>query len=179
MESKDTVSSCSVSKETEIQQTQKKARLLKVSSMSGLKALQSNFKYLSDVLKDFGGVATFKRTFSQDMDLLKNHLTKKILHEIDCKTTMTALRTMLEKIFNSKLIKSLNFNFKKYTRFETQSFKDTMIGDMDFIKKYMLETILYGQETQRLLNERKLQMQECKDTMVQALDANLAVMEAI
>ncbi|GKA72560.1 hypothetical protein Tco_0778776 [Tanacetum coccineum] len=49
--------------------------------MKVLKALQSNFKILSDDLKDFGGVATFKRTFLQDMDLLEKHLTKEILHK--------------------------------------------------------------------------------------------------
>ncbi|GJX51496.1 hypothetical protein Tco_0278341 [Tanacetum coccineum] len=53
-----------------------------------------------------------------------------------------------------------------------------MIGDMDFIEKYMLETILHAQETQRLLNKRKLQMQKYKDTVVQAFDANLVVTES-
>nr|GEW12028.1 hypothetical protein [Tanacetum cinerariifolium] len=47
-------------------------------------ALQSYFTSLLDDLKYFGRVATFKRTFSQDMDLLEKHLTKEILHEIDC-----------------------------------------------------------------------------------------------
>ncbi|GKC82824.1 hypothetical protein Tco_1138541 [Tanacetum coccineum] len=57
--------------------------------MKGLKALQSHFTSLSDDLKDFGGVPTFKRTFFQDMDLLEKHLTKEILHEIDCKIDKT------------------------------------------------------------------------------------------
>ncbi|GJU81588.1 hypothetical protein Tco_1283953, partial [Tanacetum coccineum] len=62
MEMKDTVSSCSVSKEQEIQKLQEKARLSKGVCMKGLKALQSHFTSLSDDLKDFGRVATFKRT---------------------------------------------------------------------------------------------------------------------
>ncbi|GKE06449.1 hypothetical protein Tco_1398467 [Tanacetum coccineum] len=52
METKDTVSSCSVSKDQEIQRLQEKARLSKGGCMKGLKALQSNFKILSDDLKD-------------------------------------------------------------------------------------------------------------------------------
>ncbi|GKE86397.1 hypothetical protein Tco_1560139, partial [Tanacetum coccineum] len=119
----DTVSLCSVSKYQEIQRLQKKARLLKVSSMTGLKALQLNFKTLSDVLKDFCRVPSFKRTFSKDMDLLEKHLTKEILNEINCKTALTKLRTMFENAFISELRERL----QKYIVFNAQSFKDTMI----------------------------------------------------
>ncbi|GKB20041.1 hypothetical protein Tco_0853964 [Tanacetum coccineum] len=56
----------------------------------------SHFTSLLDDLKDFGRVATFKRTFSQDMDLLEKHLTKEILHEIDYKTALTKIRTMVK-----------------------------------------------------------------------------------
>ncbi|GKB96039.1 hypothetical protein Tco_0982176 [Tanacetum coccineum] len=53
METKDTVSACSISKDQEIQRLQEKARLSKRGCMNGLKALQSHFTSLSDVLKDF------------------------------------------------------------------------------------------------------------------------------
>nr|GEX50691.1 hypothetical protein [Tanacetum cinerariifolium] len=85
------------------------------------------------------------------MDKLENHLIIGKLHENDCKTALTALRTMLEKIFNSELLKFSNFNFKNYTGLETQPFKDAMISDMDFIEKYLLETILHELEIQKLL----------------------------
>ncbi|GKA04790.1 hypothetical protein Tco_0683910 [Tanacetum coccineum] len=68
METKDTLSSCSISKDQEIQRLQKKARLSKRGCMKGLKALKLNFKILSDDLRDFGGVPTFKRTFSQTQE---------------------------------------------------------------------------------------------------------------
>ncbi|GJW76279.1 hypothetical protein Tco_0137961 [Tanacetum coccineum] len=67
---------------------------------------------------------------------------------------------MFEKIFNLELLKFSNFNFKKYTGLETQHFKDAMIGDIDFIQKYMLETILHEQDIQKLLTEKKLLTQE-------------------
>ncbi|GJT61091.1 hypothetical protein Tco_1004624 [Tanacetum coccineum] len=54
METKNIVSSCSVSKEQEIQQLQEKAQLSKGGCMKGLKALQSHFTSISDDLKDFG-----------------------------------------------------------------------------------------------------------------------------
>ncbi|GJT42011.1 hypothetical protein Tco_0941876 [Tanacetum coccineum] len=37
------------------------------------------------------------------MDLLEKHLTKEILHEIDCKTALTKLRTIFKNTFNSEL----------------------------------------------------------------------------
>ncbi|GJU29326.1 hypothetical protein Tco_1172915 [Tanacetum coccineum] len=123
---------------------------------SCLKALQSNFNILSKDLKDIGGIPTFKRTFSQDMDLLEKHLTNEILYENDCKTALTKLRTMFKNNFNSKLRECL----QNYTAFEAYSVKDTILSDMDFIKKYMLETILHQQEILQLLNEKKLQTQE-------------------
>nr|GEU52454.1 hypothetical protein [Tanacetum cinerariifolium] len=89
METKDTVSSCSVSKNQELQRLQEKAQPLKEGCMTCLKALQSHFTSLSDNLKDDAPVSTFKRTFSQDMDLLEKQLTKEILHETDCKTALT------------------------------------------------------------------------------------------
>ncbi|GKB32403.1 hypothetical protein Tco_0871804 [Tanacetum coccineum] len=82
--------------------------------------LQFRLRCLSNVLKDFYGLATFKRTFFEDIDLLEKHLIKEMLHEIDCKTTLTKLRTTLAKIFSSELIKSSNLTFMKYTGLEAQ-----------------------------------------------------------
>nr|GEX71632.1 hypothetical protein [Tanacetum cinerariifolium] len=54
IETKDTVSSCSVSKDQEIQRLQEKAQLTKGSSMSGLKALQSHFTKLGISSSTYG-----------------------------------------------------------------------------------------------------------------------------
>ncbi|GJS62768.1 hypothetical protein Tco_0677332 [Tanacetum coccineum] len=80
--------------------------------MTSLKALQSHFTSLSNNLKDNAPVATFNRTFSQDMDLLEKQLTKEILHETNY----------------------LRPHLHNYTAFETIFVKDTIIGDMDLIK---------------------------------------------
>ncbi|GKD98430.1 hypothetical protein Tco_1382327 [Tanacetum coccineum] len=133
METKDTVSSCSVSQEQEIQRIDEKAQLSKEGCMTSLKALQSKFTFLTDTLQDFGQLPIFKRTFSKDMDLLEQQLTKEIPY--------------------------------------------AMIKDMDFIMKYMLETILHQQEIQQLLNENKLQTQEVQSNTVQALKVDSVILE--
>ncbi|GJR06906.1 reverse transcriptase domain-containing protein [Tanacetum coccineum] len=65
----------------------------------------------------------------------------------------------------------------KYTRFDDQSFKDSMIRHMDFIEKYMLKTIFHQQEIQQLLNEKRLQTQEVQSNTVQALKVDSIAME--
>ncbi|GKC52227.1 hypothetical protein Tco_1074972 [Tanacetum coccineum] len=63
---------------------------------------------------------------------------------------------MLEKIFSSKLRERL----KKYSGLEAQSFKDTMIGDMDFTKKYVFETILNEKVIKKRVKEKLLSGKE-------------------
>ncbi|GJZ86927.1 hypothetical protein Tco_0658537 [Tanacetum coccineum] len=65
----------------------------------------------------------FKRTFSQDLNLLDQHLTKDILSQTDCNTTLTKLRTTFENTFNSEFKERI----QKYTRFDDQSIKDALI----------------------------------------------------
>ncbi|GJZ49704.1 hypothetical protein Tco_0603894 [Tanacetum coccineum] len=167
----DMISSCVVSK------VQEKAQLSKAGCMKGLKALQSHFTSLLENLKDNAQVSTFKRTFSQDMDLLEKQLTKEILHKIDCKTSLTELRTMFDNTFNSDLRPHL----QNYTAFETIFVKDTIIGDMDFIKNQMTDKYFFeytGIEYDRRVNKRQMQTQESKINKGKALDADLVVTES-
>ncbi|GKB44160.1 hypothetical protein Tco_0889102 [Tanacetum coccineum] len=136
--------------------------------MKSIRAIQSQFKFLIDTLQDFGTMPIFKRTFSQDLDLLEQHLTKEIISQTDCKTILTKLKTTFVNAFNSEFKERI----QKYTRFDDQSFKDSMIRHMDFIDKYMLETILRQQEIHQdndtftstmLLNVDELQKQLDKE----------------
>ncbi|GJQ95717.1 hypothetical protein Tco_0006856 [Tanacetum coccineum] len=52
-----------------------------------------------------------------------------------------------------------------------------MIHHMDFIEKYMLETILHRQEIQQSLNEKKLQTQEVQSNTIQDLKVDSVVMK--
>ncbi|GJU13121.1 hypothetical protein Tco_1135517 [Tanacetum coccineum] len=92
-----TVSSCSTSK------VQEKTQLSRIKCMNSLRAIQSQLKFLIETLQDFANMPIFKRTFSQDLDLLENHLTKQIISQTDCKTTLTKLRTTFENAFSSEI----------------------------------------------------------------------------
>ncbi|GJX36499.1 hypothetical protein Tco_0248056 [Tanacetum coccineum] len=133
----DTVSSCLISK------GQEKTQLSRSRCMNSLREVKSQFKFLSETLQDFGTMPIFKRTFSQDLDLLEQHLTKDILSQTDCNTTLTKLRTKFENAFNSKFKERM----QKYTRFNAQSFQVAMICNMDSIGRYMREIILHQQRT--------------------------------
>ncbi|GJZ71619.1 hypothetical protein Tco_0635470 [Tanacetum coccineum] len=154
----DTVSSCSTSK------VQEKTQLSRSRCMNSLREVKSQFKFLTETLQDFGTMPIFKRTFSQDLDLLEQHLTKEIISQTDCKTILTKLRTTFENAFNSEFKERM----QKYTRFDAQSFKDAMICNMDSIGKYMLEIILHQQRTPQLCNT-----QESKIDTGKAVDADL------
>ncbi|GJR29677.1 hypothetical protein Tco_1105909 [Tanacetum coccineum] len=106
--------------------------------------------------------------------ILEKQLTNEILHEIDCKTALTKLKTMFENTLHSKLRECL----QNYTTLETYSIKYTIIGEMDFIKKYMLETILHQHEIQKLLTDKKLlYTQEVQINIIQALNVDSVIME--
>ncbi|GJR51692.1 hypothetical protein Tco_1402213 [Tanacetum coccineum] len=113
----DTVSSCSASK------VQEKTQLSRSRCMNSLREVKSQFKFLTETLQDFSTMPIFKRTFSQDLDLLEQHLTKYILSQTDCNTTMTKLITKFENAFNLEFKERT----QKYIRFNAQSFQDAMI----------------------------------------------------
>ncbi|GJU74892.1 hypothetical protein Tco_1266297 [Tanacetum coccineum] len=137
--------------------------------MHSLKEIKSLFKFLSETLQDYGTMPIFKRTFSQDLDLLEQHLTKDILSRTDCTTTLTNLRTKFENAFNSEFEERM----RKYTRYNAQSFNDAMICTMDSIRKYMLEIILHQQRTLHLLKQKTLmQTQEDHSNQTQALNTD-------
>nr|GEU30803.1 hypothetical protein [Tanacetum cinerariifolium] len=118
----------------------------------------------------------FKRTFSQDLDLLEQQLTKDILTQSDCNTTLTNLITKFKNAFNSEFKERM----RKYTRFDAQSFKDAMIFNMDSITKYILEIILHQQRTPHLLKQKKLmQTQEDHSNPVPALNVDSLKVDSV
>ncbi|GJS45544.1 hypothetical protein Tco_0595665 [Tanacetum coccineum] len=159
----DTVSSCLTSK------VQEKTQLSRSRCMNSLREIKSQFKFLIETLQDFSTMPIFKRTFFQDLDLLEQHLTKDILSQTDCNTTLTKLRTKFKNAFNLKFKERM----QKYIIFNAQSFQDAMICNMDSIGKYMLEIILHQQRTPQLLKQKKLmQTQGDYSNIVQALNVD-------
>ncbi|GJX19248.1 hypothetical protein Tco_0221925 [Tanacetum coccineum] len=102
---------------------------------------RSRCMFLLETLQDYGTMPIFKRMFSQDLDLLEQHLTKDILSRTDCTTTLTDLRTKFENAFHSEFEERM----QNYTRYDAQSFYHAMIFNMDSLRKYMLELILHQQ----------------------------------
>ncbi|GKF15714.1 hypothetical protein Tco_0057176, partial [Tanacetum coccineum] len=159
----DTVSSCLTSK------VQEKTQLSRSRCMNSLREVKSQFKFLTETLQDFRTMPIFKRTFSQDLDLLEHHPTKDILSQTDCKTILTKVKTTFENAFNSEFKERI----QKYTRFNAQSFQDAMICNMDSIGKYMPEIILHQQRTPQLLKQRKLmQTQEDHSNLILPLNVD-------
>ncbi|GJX84677.1 hypothetical protein Tco_0335451 [Tanacetum coccineum] len=67
-------------------------------------------------------------------------------------------------------------DFKEYTHMEAQTFKETIIQNINSIEQCIIERAKHEQELQnglKRLNERKLQIQECKVQKVKASNASL------
>ncbi|GJV51090.1 hypothetical protein Tco_1446831 [Tanacetum coccineum] len=144
--------------------------------MKSLRAIQSQFKFLTYTLQDFGTMPIFKRTFTQDLDLLEQHLTKEIISQTDCKTISTKLITTFENAFNSEFKERM----QKYTRFDAQSFKDAIICNMDSINNNMLKIILHQQRTPQLLKQKKLmQTQEDHSNPIPALNVDSSKVDLV
>nr|GEZ79230.1 hypothetical protein [Tanacetum cinerariifolium] len=159
----DTASSCSTSN---VQETTQLSRSVFMHSLREVKKL---FKFLTENLNDFGIMPIFKRTFSHDLDLLEQHLSKDVLSQTDCNTTLENLITQFENAFNSDFEERIH----RYTRYNAQSFKDAMISSMDSIGKYMLEIILHQHRTLKLLKQTKLmQIQEDHSNPIRALNVD-------
>ncbi|GJY72077.1 hypothetical protein Tco_0475780 [Tanacetum coccineum] len=112
------------------------------------------------------------------MDTLEQQLTKETILESNCQNAFRVLKTQFEKIFSSVLIKPSSLDglyarkdFHVYTSMEPQLFKETILKNFDFIKDYMLKTIIHAQTIQKKLDDKKLQIQECIVQEVKALDA--------
>ncbi|GKB97813.1 hypothetical protein Tco_0983950 [Tanacetum coccineum] len=118
------------------------------------------------------------------MKTLQTQLNKETLQEKDSKSTIRVINAQFQKFIHSEMLKSSNYdsnaqevrkNFKQYTRMEAQSFKDLIIQHMDSIEQCIVERARHEQEIQnrlKRLNERKLQIQECKIQEVKASNAS-------
>nr|GEV03145.1 hypothetical protein [Tanacetum cinerariifolium] len=91
------------------------------------------------------------------------------------------LNAQFQNFIHSEILKTSNFEyearkareeFKDYTHMEAQSFKDLINQKIKSIKEHMDERILHEQETLKMLNDKKLHIQEYKVQEVKPLDAS-------
>ncbi|GKC41540.1 hypothetical protein Tco_1059262 [Tanacetum coccineum] len=118
------------------------------------------------------------------MQNLETQLHKETLYEKNSKSTIRMLHAQFQKFIQSEVSKTSNYDhdarearedFKQYTHMEAQSFKGLIIQHMDSIERCIVKRALHEQEIQNRLkkiNERKLQIQECKVQEVKASDAS-------
>ncbi|GJZ69283.1 hypothetical protein Tco_0632833 [Tanacetum coccineum] len=197
METKDTLSSCSDLDEQEIQQLQKQAKILKENSMNKLNALKTTTQHLSSsnssMYYEFreafhrlfnADVGTFKDVLSRNMQNLEKQLNKETLHEKDSNYGLSMIKVQFDNFIHSRVLELSNSNlhaleitqdFKAYTNMEAQTFKETMIQNIDSIEQCIVERACHEQELHnrlKRLNERKLQIQECMVQKVKASDAS-------
>ncbi|GJW72178.1 hypothetical protein Tco_0129095 [Tanacetum coccineum] len=160
MGTKVTSSSGSVLEEPEIQKLQMQAKIFKENSLNKLNALKSTTQllerqtfsgcplYQQAFAQLFGdGVRTFKFQLSQHMNNLETQLNAETLHEMDSKSALSVIKAQFKRFINSDLLKPLDIysrsfssdrevreNFRDYTKMTAQTFKETIIQNMNSIE---------------------------------------------
>ncbi|GJQ92876.1 hypothetical protein Tco_0004015 [Tanacetum coccineum] len=118
------------------------------------------------------------------MNNLETLLNAETLHEMDSKSALSVIKVQFERFINSDLLKPLDIysrsfssdrevreNFRDYTKMTAQTFKETIIQNMNFIEQCIIERASHEQElkmTLKKLSERQLQIQQCKVQEVQS-----------
>ncbi|GJZ71515.1 hypothetical protein Tco_0635366 [Tanacetum coccineum] len=197
MEKKDTLSSCSESEEQQMQLIQDKS---KESCMVSFQRLHSHLKCLLN--NDLKGSRTedgFKRAFTtlfcQDLetftgtmflnvDQLEKQLDNKEFQEIGSMASFKVLETQFQMFINSQIylndeyiVMTRNY-FLEYTRLDIPEFRDTLIQNMDYVKKSIEKRALHKMEYDSRVNERLMQTTEEKVDSSKALDASLVIIES-
>ncbi|GJU83991.1 hypothetical protein Tco_1291537 [Tanacetum coccineum] len=197
MEKKDTLSSCS---DSEIQQMQLIQDKTKESCMVSFQRLHSHLKCLLN--NDLKGSRTedgFKRAFTtlfcQDletftgtmflnMDQLQKQLDNNEFQEIGSMASFKVLETQFQMFIKSKIylndeyiVMTRNY-FLEYTRLDIPEFRDTLIQNMDYVKKSIEKRALHKMEYDSRVNERLMQTTEEKVDSSKALDASLVIIES-
>ncbi|GJV86996.1 hypothetical protein Tco_1530934 [Tanacetum coccineum] len=168
-----TSSSGSVLEEPEIQKLQMQAKIFKENSLNKLNALKSTTQLLER--QTFSGCILYQQAFAQLFETL---------HEMDSKSALSVIKVQFERFINSDLLKPLDIysrsfssdrevreNFRDYTKMTAQTFKETIIQNMNSIEQCIIERASHEQElkmTLKKLSERQLQIQQCKVQEVQS-----------
>ncbi|GJX11369.1 retrovirus-related pol polyprotein from transposon TNT 1-94 [Tanacetum coccineum] len=148
---------CSVIEEPENTKIQMQAKIFKENSLNKLNALKSTTQllekqsilYQQAFAQLFGdSVRTFKFQLSQHMNNLETLLNAETLHEMDSKSALSVIKLQFERFINSDLLKPLDIysrsfssdqevreNFRDYTKMTAQTFKETIIQNMNSIEQ--------------------------------------------
>ncbi|GJS01891.1 hypothetical protein Tco_0318399 [Tanacetum coccineum] len=193
MGTKVTSSSGSVLEEPEIQKLQMQAKNLKENSLNKLNALKTTIQHLSSsnhsMYYEFreafhrlfdANEGLFRSVLSRNMQNLEMQFSNETLHEKDSNSELRAIKGQFEHFIHSKMFELSKYNtnareilqdFNAYTTMEAQTFKETIIQNMNSIEQCIIERASHEQElkmTLKKLSERQLQIQQCKVQEVQS-----------
>ncbi|GJU88805.1 hypothetical protein Tco_1301228 [Tanacetum coccineum] len=197
MGTKVTSSSGSVLEEPEIQKLQMQAKNLKENSLNKLNALKTTIQHLSSSnhsmyyeFREWGPLffhrlfdaneGLFRSVLSRNMQNLEMQFSNETLHEKDSNSELRAIKGQFEHFIHSKMFELSKYNtnareilqdFNAYTTMEAQTFKETIIQNMNSIEQCIIERASHEQElkmTLKKLSERQLQIQQCKVQEVQS-----------
>ncbi|GJT73072.1 hypothetical protein Tco_1032358 [Tanacetum coccineum] len=109
-----------------------------------------------------------------NMDQLQKQLDNNEFQEIGSMASFKVLETQFQMFIKSKIylndeyiVMTRNY-FLEYTRLDIPEFRDTLIQNMDYVKKSIEKRALHKMEYDSRVNERQLQIQQCKVQEVQS-----------
>ncbi|GJY52787.1 hypothetical protein Tco_0444451 [Tanacetum coccineum] len=114
-----------------------------------------------------------------NMDQLQKQLDNNEFQEIGSMASFKVLETQFQMFIKSKIylndeyiVMTRNY-FLEYTRLDIPEFRDTLIQNMDYVKKSIEKRALHKMEYDSRVNERLMQTTEEKVDSSKALDANI------
>ncbi|GKB14911.1 hypothetical protein Tco_0848834 [Tanacetum coccineum] len=184
MEPKVTSSSGSVLEEPEIQKLQMQEKNLKENSLNKLNALKTTIQHLSSsnhsMYYEFreafhrlfdANEGLFRSVLSRNMQNLEMQFSNETLHEKNSNSELCVIKGQFEHFRHSKMFELSKYNtnareilqdFNAYTSMEAQTFKETIIQNIDSIEQCIIGRASHEQElkmTLKKLSERQLQIQ--------------------
>ncbi|GJW25307.1 hypothetical protein Tco_0039118 [Tanacetum coccineum] len=119
-----------------------------------------------------------------NVDQLEKQLDNKEFQEIGSMASFKVLETQFQMFINSQIylndeyiVMTRNY-FLEYTRLDIPEFRDTLIQNMDYVKKSIEKRALHKMEYDSSVNERLTQTTEEKVDSSKALDASLVIIES-
>ncbi|GJY81356.1 hypothetical protein Tco_0494107 [Tanacetum coccineum] len=176
MGTKVTSSSGSVLEESEIQKLQMQAKNSKENSLNKLNALKTTIQHLSSS-NPIICLCYLETCRIWKCNSAKKHFTRRIpiLNYMRSKGSLNISYIQRCLSYPIKYYTQCSGNilqdFNAYTTMEAQTFKETIIQNMDSIEQCIIERASHEQElkmTLKRLSERQLQIQQCKVQEVQS-----------
>ncbi|GJR28074.1 hypothetical protein Tco_1104306 [Tanacetum coccineum] len=119
-----------------------------------------------------------------NMDQLQKQLDNNEFQEIGSMASFKVLETQFQMFIKSKIylndeyiVMTRNY-FLEYTRLDIPEFRNTLIQNMDYVKKSIEKRVLHKMEYDSRVNERLMQTTEDKVDSSKALDASLVDTES-